>query len=144
MVSLVLAGAVALGSAGGLLERELHLEVPSVTAAEVFRADGGVVPACLSFLFPGAGQVYNGEPFKGGLMFLGIGLTAGMGIAIAQVGPGQEPHAGTWVGLGLLGVSMLIYGWSVIDAFMPWGLYGGGDAEPPPAARPVLRAGAGM
>ena len=34
----------------------------------------------LSYLFPGAGQVYNGQPIKG-LLFL-TGITAGVGIAL--------------------------------------------------------------
>lgn len=69
-----------------------------------------------SYIFPGGGQIYNGQPVKG-LLFL-TGITVGAGIAILG-NPGsdfestQADNAFLYTGIGLAG---LFYIWQLIDA----------------------------
>ncbi len=69
-----------------------------------------------SYIFPGGGQLYNGQPVKG-LLFL-TGFTAGIGVAIigypgADFEATQRDKAFLYSGIGLAGI---FYLWQLIDA----------------------------
>ena len=70
----------------------------------------------LSVLVPGAGQVYNGDYLKGGVMFGGAVITVGPVILTASDVFGLDDDksgTGTHV-LGALGVGLILWSW--IDA----------------------------
>jgi hypothetical protein len=70
----------------------------------------------LSVLVPGAGQVYNGDYLKGGIMFGGAVITAGPLILTASDVLGLDDDrsgTGTHV-LGAVGVGLILWSW--IDA----------------------------
>jgi hypothetical protein len=91
----------------------------------------GIEPALaggLSVLIPGAGQFYNGQHIKGGLMLAGFGAsiiyaaTSVFGDKEVCAMGGPQPLCNTlpawpdrrfWIGVGVAGG---IYGWSVLDA----------------------------
>lgn len=70
----------------------------------------------LSYMFPGGGQIYNGQPVKG-ILFL-TGITVGVGVAIlgspgADFESTREDNALIYTGIGLAGICYL---WQLIDA----------------------------
>ncbi len=97
------------------------LTLGSATRASAQRADhqGRKSPPlalALSVLVPGAGQVYNGDYLKGGIMFGGAVMTIGPVILTASDVLGLDDDksgTGTHV-LGAVGVGLILWSW--IDA----------------------------
>ena len=70
----------------------------------------------LSYMFPGGGQIYNGQPVKG-LLFL-TGITVGVGIAVLSYGGSDFENTNDSKSLiyGGLGLAGLLYIYQLIDA----------------------------
>ena len=70
----------------------------------------------LSYIFPGGGQLYNGQPIKG-LLFL-TGITVGVGIAVLSYGGSDFDNTNDSKSLiyGGLGLAALLYIYQLIDA----------------------------
>lgn len=69
-----------------------------------------------SYIFPGGGQIYNGQPVKG-LLFL-TGITAGVGLAVLSYGGSDFENTNDSESLiyGGLGLAALLYIYQLIDA----------------------------
>ena len=69
-----------------------------------------------SYIFPGGGQIYNGQPVKG-LLFL-TGITIGVGIAVLSYGGSDFDNTNESKSLiyGGLGLAALLYIYQLIDA----------------------------
>ena len=67
-------------------------------------------------MFPGGGQIYNGQPVKG-LLFL-TGITVGVGIAVLSYGGSDFENTNDSKSLiyGGLGLAGLLYIYQLIDA----------------------------
>jgi hypothetical protein len=69
----------------------------------------------LSVLTPGAGQAYNGQWVKGGLLFLGTASLFGGGVLWQSADP--QGRSGSLIGSDLaMGIGAALYGFSVADA----------------------------
>lgn len=128
MLGLLLASALAMSSPLNLIDESLQFDVPSRMSLSAPSAAGGPVPAVLSFFVVGLGQVVNGEPVKGVLTFLSAGFLGGVGLGLAQVGPDHRANGATYLGLGMLGAFVVVYVWSIVDAWRGgWSSGSGGD-----------------
>ena len=69
-----------------------------------------------SYIFPGGGQLYNGQPVKG-LLFL-TGITVGVGLAVMSYGGSDFENTNDSKSLiyGGLGLAALLYIYQLIDA----------------------------
>lgn len=86
---------------------------------------GGLLPALLSLVIPGLGQVWNGQILKGIVVFVVVGVLYG---------------GGAWVfgGLGAL-LGLVVHVIAIVDAYRNGGLIPGGGGDVSPASERILR-----
>lgn len=128
VLAATLLGASARGTAELRLVDDLRFEQPVRLVSLPIGVEGraGVLPAVLSAVMPGTGQLLNGEPGKAVLFFGGFATTSIVGLALATVGPDSAPGPSNWLGIGLLGVAVVLYDWGIVDAWIAPG--GSGEA----------------
>lgn len=130
MLGLLLASTIALSSPLTLLDESLQFDPSPRLSLSLPSATGGPVPAVLGLFVVGLGQVVNGEPVKGVATFLGAAFLGGVGLGLAQVGPDQRPSGATYLGLGMIGAFVVLYAWSVWDAWTGGGTDGSDEDQP--------------
>jgi hypothetical protein len=96
---------------GGKINSDQEQNIQTIKGNSGLKKPG--VSTILSILLPGAGQYYNGQNIKGGIMTAGYSLGVACAVAGLRANSGNGHETLTALGIGLVIVSEI---YSIIDA----------------------------